>query len=470
MFRRYSKLFHLLLLSLDILILSLSLSIAILLRFNSFNVFAEVTSNESYIFILIFNALWIILAEGGKIYDNKAAESIKTINKILTVLVRHFLLIALILVIFKFQDFSRLVLFYTYSIFLVGIVTAHLSFIKIIRKIPGLGLHACHVVIAGAGVVGQELIDFFRSGHAPGFKIVGIFDDYPEKSKCVNEIVGPLSHIPEFSLKNRIDEIYTALPDKAAEKVNQLMEFSEEKLIRLKIVPDFRRYIKHNLTVDFYGNIPIFLVRDEPLERMTNRFIKRTFDIVFSIVFLATLFPLIYIVIGLLIKVSSPGPVFYKQERWGKMNHRFLAIKFRSMKYNVKSVDDKGNLIQATKNDPRITKIGKFIRRYNFDEMPQFFNVLLGDMSVIGPRPHPSPLNKKYIGRFSKYNARHLVKPGISGWAQVHGLRGETNDPEKMKRRVDLDLWYIENWSFALDMAIIYKTIYNMIAGDENAV
>lgn len=195
-----------------------------------------------------------------------------------------------------------------------------------------------------------------------------------------------------------------------------------------------------------------------------NRFVKRTFDIVFSLAFLLTLFPVIFVVVALVIKITSPGPVFFVQERTGKKGKTFKCLKFRTMKVN-KDADT----VQAVKNDPRVTRFGAFLRKSNIDELPQFINVLIGDMSIVGPRPHMLKHTVEYSALIEKYMLRHLAKPGITGWAQVNGYRGETKELYQMEKRVEYDVWYIENWSFFLDLKIIYLTVANMIKGEKNA-
>ena len=211
-------------------------------------------------------------------------------------------------------------------------------------------------------------------------------------------------------------------------------------------------------------DIPIVSLIEEPLQNIPNKFVKRAFDILFSFVFLITIFPVLFIVLGMAIKLSSPGPVFFKQKRTGKKNNEFSCIKFRTMKVN-----EDADLIQASKNDDRITKIGAFMRRTNLDETPQFLNVLFGKMSVVGPRPHMLKHTEMYSQLIDKYMVRHFAKPGITGWAQVTGYRGETKELADMEARIKKDMWYIENWTFWLDMKIIFLTIRNMMRGEENA-
>ena len=211
-------------------------------------------------------------------------------------------------------------------------------------------------------------------------------------------------------------------------------------------------------------NIPVLTIREEPLAQMENRLLKRAFDLFFSLVFLCTVFPFVYIIIGTAIKLSSPGPIFFKQKRSGENGNEFWCYKFRSMRVNIDSDE-----LQATANDPRKTKIGDFIRKASIDELPQFINVLLGQMSVVGPRPHMLKHTEEYSRLIDKYMVRHLVKPGITGWAQVTGYRGETKELWQMEGRVQRDVWYLEHWTFLLDLYIIYKTIRNAIQGEKEA-
>ena len=205
-------------------------------------------------------------------------------------------------------------------------------------------------------------------------------------------------------------------------------------------------------------------IRCEPLESLENRIIKRTFDVICSGLFLITVFPFVYIFFGIAIKLSSPGPVFFKQKRSGEDGREFWCYKFRSMKVNTQC-----DTLQATENDPRKTRIGEIMRKTSVDELPQFINVLKGDMSIVGPRPHMLKHTEEYSNLINKFMVRHFVKPGITGWAQVTGYRGETKELWQMEGRVQRDIWYIEHWTFLLDLYIMYKTVYNAIRGEKEA-
>ncbi|RZL15330.1 MAG: exopolysaccharide biosynthesis polyprenyl glycosylphosphotransferase [Pedobacter sp.] len=217
------------------------------------------------------------------------------------------------------------------------------------------------------------------------------------------------------------------------------------------------------------GQQPVINLRSLPQDRIANKAVKRAFDILFSIVYFVLIGWWFMPVIALMIKLTSKGPVFFKQERWGLNNKKITCYKFRTMYNGSVEFDENGDFVQAAKHDTRITRLGKYLRQLNIDEFPQFWNVLVGDMSVVGPRPHVTPLNLSSAQSVDRYMLRHLVKPGITGWAQVNGSRGETSAPGAMQERVNYDLYYIHRWTFWLDCQIILQTIINIIKGDENA-
>jgi Undecaprenyl-phosphate glucose phosphotransferase len=273
-----------------------------------------------------------------------------------------------------------------------------------------------------------------------------------------------LDKINQFIEHNQIDEIYCALPFSEYEKIQQLIRLADSNLVRLKLVPDFKGLIKRRVEIDFYDNTPVMTLRHEPLENYSVRLAKRIFDIVFSSIVLIIGSVTILPVVALLIKLSSKGPVFFTQKRTGLNKKTFPCFKFRTMVVNEQS-DEK----QAQSNDSRITAIGNILRKTSIDELPQFLNVLLGHMSVVGPRPHMLKHTDEYSVIIDDFMVRHFAKPGITGWAQVNGLRGNTSENELMRKRVEYDVWYIENYTFITDIKIILLTVISMIKGDKNA-
>jgi putative colanic acid biosynthesis UDP-glucose lipid carrier transferase len=338
-------------------------------------------------------------------------------------------------------------------------------FVRVVLKIyRRKGYNFKRIIIIGAGKNGMELYRLMTEELAYGFIVAGFFDDNIRLKEVLPNFLGKTDEVYDYVLNHDIDEIYCTLPGTQDEKILRLLNFSEKNMIRFYIVPEFYRNVKKTLVMEVMESIPLLSVRKEPLQSAFNRAIKRSFDIVFSFFVLITVYPLLYIILGVLIKISSPGPILFKQKRTGLYGRDFECYKFRTMKVNVDA-----DTLQAAKDDPRKTRLGDFLRKTNLDEFPQFVNVLKGDMSVVGPRPHMLKHTEQYSALIDKYMIRHLVKPGVTGWAQVTGYRGETKTLEQMEGRVKRDVWYIENWSFVLDLKIIVVTILNMFKGERNA-
>ena len=322
------------------------------------------------------------------------------------------------------------------------------------------------LIIVGEGPAAEEIFQYCQDQTVRGYRFRGLFNDQEVRGPLGAHRLGDVEAAKAFAVQNRIDIVYCALPGTRRADITDLMEFCERNPIRFRVIPSVDSFIPVVKTTDleFHGSVPVSKLRREPLDHRANRAWKRTFDIVFSALVILLVFSWLFPILALLVKLSSPGPVFFRQQRLGRDNKEFACWKFRSMRVNAEA-DTK----QATKNDPRVTRVGAFLRKSNLDEMPQFFNVLMGQMSVVGPRPHPLRLNDQYRDIIDKYMVRHFVRPGITGWAQVNGLRGETRTPELMERRIELDVWYLENWSFWLDVRIVVKTVTNMLGKDPNA-
>jgi len=322
------------------------------------------------------------------------------------------------------------------------------------------------LVIVGDGPAAEEIFQYCEDQTVRGYRFCGVFTDRPLDGPLGERRIGDVEAAKAFAVQNRIDILYCALPGTRRQEITELMEFCERNTIRFRVIPSAESFIPvvRSSELEFHGSVPVSKIRREPLERQSSRRLKRAFDIAFSLGVVLFVFTWLFPLLALLVKISSRGPVFFKQVRLGRDNTRFICWKFRSMRMNGEA-----DVKQATKDDPRVTAIGRFLRRSNLDEMPQFINVLLGHMSVVGPRPHPLRLNDQYRDIIDKYMVRHFVRPGITGWAQVNGFRGETRTPELMERRVELDVWYLENWSFWLDLRIVLRTVVNMFRKDPNA-
>lgn len=371
--------------------------------------------------------------------------------------------VALLFFLNRIDNINNMHILMLYAFMVVVMPLWWISARKLLKFYRRKGYNFKKVVIVGYGRSGKLLEKALLSDAGYGYKIMGIFDDDIISHQSHPMFVGTISDVEEFVLRHAVDEIYCALPTRQEEKIMMLTRFAEKNAIHFYVIPGVTSYLHRRLHFDSLGDVPVMSIRKEPLENPINIFIKRVFDILFSGLFL--LFsPIIFIPVAIAVKCSSPGPVFFKQKRTGIRGKEFYCYKFRTMRVNNNS-----DVQQATKNDPRKTKVGEFLRKTSIDELPQFWNVFRGDMSVVGPRPHMIKHTEDYSKLIESYMLRHLVKPGITGWAQVNGYRGETKELWQMEKRVQYDVWYIENWDFFLDLKIIYLTIANALRGEKNA-
>ena len=334
---------------------------------------------------------------------------------------------------------------------------------SIIRRFRTYGISNRRVLFVGAGHNLRYLYDELTDNPTTGFRIKGYFDESTQNQFTdVLPRLGGIADIESYLKKQPVDIVFCNLTSRHNKEILDLMNYCENHLIRFYSVPNVRNYVHHVMQVEMVGNMPVLSLREEPLNQPHNRILKRLFDIVVSLLFLCTIFPFIFIFCAIGIKLSSKGPVFFKQKRTGIRGEEFLCYKFRSMHLN-----DEADTLQATKHDPRKFPFGEFIRRTNIDETPQFINVLRGEMSIVGPRPHMLKHTEEYSQLVDKYMVRHWAKPGITGWAQVNGARGETEHLWQMEERIQKDVWYIENYSFMLDMQIIILTIKTILRHDD---
>jgi putative colanic acid biosynthesis UDP-glucose lipid carrier transferase len=314
-----------------------------------------------------------------------------------------------------------------------------------------------NVIILGNGKDVEELKLFFTTNPNYGYNLMNVFTLKINKKD-------ELKACYEFVVKNNVDEIYGSLNTLNSTDLDGLIHFADNNLKTIKLLPDSKNRMLRNLAVEYYGYLPIISLRTIPLDKEINTRLKHFFDVVFSLFVILTVLSWLTPILGLLIKLESRGPVFFKQRRNGLNYKEFYCYKFRSMRLNSEA-----DLEQVQKNDPRVTKFGKILRKFSLDELPQFFNVVLGDMSVVGPRPHMVSHTEMYAKSVDKFMVRHFIKPGITGLAQINGCRGEVENEKDIVNRVKFDIFYIENWSILLDLRIIYKTVINVISGEEKA-
>jgi len=424
-------------------------------------------SNDQFTsFFLIFGLIWIISGFFNKTYRIDTTSLMRNISiNLMGTFLTHLIIIGLILNISHIYPVRPLFVVYIYAISAVFIVGFRVLYKLILKYYQYKGYDQHNVVIIGATGSGASLANYFANNER-GYQLAGFFDDNGSHSTPFkNKIVGRLNMIAikKFCLENHISEIYFALPSSYRDLLHEISRFADDNFIYFRIAPDFGEIVQDNGNIFLMNSIPVMTTRREPLGISLNAFLKRLFDIAFSGAVIMTIFPILVPIIALAIRLDSPGPIFFKQLRPGKKNKLFDCYKFRTMRVNNNSE------LQATKNDSRITKVGSFLRKTSLDEFPQFFNVLLGNMSVVGPRPNMVSQLEEYSKKIEKYKMRHFVTPGITGYAQVNGFRGETKEIELMEKRVEYDVQYIENWSLALDVKIIFLTVWNIVKGEKNA-
>lgn len=424
-----------------------------------------VTPSIEYVYFIFFlNVVWITLSLMKNIYSIQYIASFEAFSK---VTVKTYVWLILIMVIGLFfmrwmmlsRIFTVVVLAGTGAALLLNRFL-YLAVQQYFKKSDWL---INKVMIIGYNTLSKKLVDYL-STDTINKKIVGFCDEYENVHELSSHpILCSISEAFSVCKQHGITEIYSTIAPEHNETLYELIQTADENCIRFKIVPDLGFFFKKQMHIDYLHEIPVISLRREPLEDLSNRIKKRIFDMAVSSVAVIFILSWLIPVIGLLIKLESKGPLFFTQKRTGKNNRNFYCLKFRSM-YKNKDADS----TQATMNDGRVTRLGKFLRRTSLDEFPQFINVLRGDMSIVGPRPHMLKHTDEYSKLIGQYMVRQFIKPGITGWAQINGFRGETKIVEQMKKRVEHDLWYLENWSLFLDLKIMITTIVNTAQGNQN--
>lgn len=357
--------------------------------------------------------------------------------------------------------------------FFLGFLFVFLSLTKyIVRKY----LHAAiykgqlfdNLLIVGATPAAMEFYETINKYYYYGYKCIGFVDNQQKKMNGC-PYFGNTQLLATILKSQKVDEVIIALPNHENAQIQDCIEVCDYLKVKARILPDMQQYSTSAIQVNNIGQLSVMNIRALPLDKLENKILKQAFDIFFALLFFVFIGSWLMPLIALAIKLSSKGPIIFKQERWGLNNEKIICYKFRTMMAESEDIGPNGEYNQATLNDPRITRLGLFLRKSNLDELPQFWNVLLGNMSTVGPRPHPTPLNIQVMHTVDNYMLRHIVKPGITGWAQVNGCRGETREPGSMQRRVNFDLYYIHRWTFWLDCQIILQTIINIFRGDQNA-
>ncbi|MFB9110934.1 undecaprenyl-phosphate glucose phosphotransferase [Flavobacterium gyeonganense] len=461
---RFSRYFKLLFVLWDVILLNFSIVLSSWLRFGNLDkLFLKEVQTVSF----LSNLIWIALLLRNDSYRIVRIEPLESILKRTTKkFIFHIAVIAFFVLFLKYSQISRLRLMYFYACFFCLLMLSRFLSMEVLKYIRAKGYNFKNVIIVGANDTGERMRKILSKDLTYGYRFLGFFDEKVDPFAFISSpVLGGFQDIEKYLISHQVDEMYIALHIDNVNVIHNLIKICEHNMVRIKFIPDFQLYTRSSkVEISFYENTPVLMFRREPLEYTVNRLLKKAFDIVFSLGVILLIFPWLFPIIMILIKIESPGPVFFKQERSGRDNESFFCWKFRSMKVNKEA--DK---LQAGKGDQRITKFGAFIRKTSIDELPQFFNVFLGDMSVVGPRPHMVNHTKQYTDLIGNYLVRQYTKPGITGWAQVNGYRGETRELIDMQNRVEYDIWYIENWSILLDIKIVIKTVVNIFKGEENA-
>ena len=409
--------------------------------------------------VSVFILFWVVLSIVFLFYNVYRFTKIVEIVSLLTKQFSLFILLVYTYLYITDSEISYIYIFIffvcLYLVFILWRTSLHLIFKKY-RIVTGSNYK--QVVIIGHNRTTSKLIDFFKEQPGYGYKVMGFFSN-----KNSNNKLGDIDDSFDYILNNSIDEIYCSIKEPSDAKIKEFIEFCDVKVKTLKFIPDDKEIYSKKIHLDYYDITPILSLREFPLDDPFKALSKRLFDIVFSLLIILGLLSWLIPILGLIIILESRGPIFFKQDRPGIKEKGFVCYKFRSMVINSRSEDS------ATRNDARVTKVGKFIRKTSIDELPQFFNVLFGSMSVVGPRPHLWRQNEIYGPKISKYMLRHFVKPGVTGLAQVRGYRGEIETKEDIVNRTKYDIFYIENWSILLDINIIVKTIFNTVKGEDKA-
>ena len=460
MIKDNQKYFNRLTLIMDFLVIMFSYFVAWYLKFktplfDAEHEYGRLPFSQYMSALVIIAPLFLVLYVSFHMYTSRRIQGAVTeIANIIRANSLGIILVLTALYIIRQHDYSREMLFIFYIINMLLEIAFRLSIRAILRAIRKSGFNMKHILIVGYSRAAESYIDRIRMFPQWGFDILGILDDNVEMGLNYNEAIvfGRTSDLEKILAENSLDEIVIALNLDEYGKLADLVKICEKSGVHTQFVPDYNEIIPSRPYTEDIMGLPVINIRYVPLSNTFNAIVKRAFDILCSSVGLIILSPLL-LVICIIIKATSKGPLIFKQERVGFRNETFMMYKFRSMKVQDEAEEKKA---WTVKDDPRVTKFGKFIRKTSLDELPQLVNILKGDMSIVGPRPERPFFVEKFKEEIPRYMIKHQVRPGLTGWAQVNGLRGDTS----IKKRIEYDLYYIENWTFWFDIKIMFLTIF----------
>ncbi len=440
----------------DIIILFISITLAYFIRFFIFNPGVPYIELNKYLqFMIIIIPANAFIYYFFDLYDSFRAKSFsKEISSIIKANIILITIILSILFTIKLVDLSRLVWVIFFFVNTLLVLAKRYTLRKILWNIRSKGLNLKHVIIIGSGETANEYLSIIKNNKEYGYNYVGyVSNNFDFEGEKLGNYCGLL----DILLKQKPDEVICALDITDAKYLEDIVSACEKSGTKISIIPFCYKYIPSQPYIDAIGHMPLINLRRIPLDNLGNAFLKRTLDI-FGSLFLIIVTSPIMLFTSIMIKVTSPGPVIFKQTRVGLNKQPFVMYKFRSMRINSES-----NTAWSTNVDHRKTKFGSFIRKFSIDELPQFFNVLKGDMSLVGPRPELPHFVETFKDEVPLYMVKHQVKPGITGLAQVNGYRGDTS----IKKRIEYDIYYIENWSIFMEIGILFKTVFKGIKNNE---
>ena len=457
---RYNNLFRFFFICIDLLALN-TVYFSLVLSMTRIPPGAE---HQYMVLFMAANMAWLLTSYSTALYVDNASLDLDRFAKRTAKTLILFVMVMLLIIFVYHYSYSRLFVLLSFAAFCSILILSRVLLISVALYRQKNTRFNKRVIIIGYNNVAKRLASSFRDQERR-LSVDGYFEDPRHIHELTNlPIIGNIDESVSYAIKNRVSEIYSTISPETNSTIYDMAQAAEKSLIRFKFVPDFKFYVNRDTHLEYLAELPILSLRPEPLEDLSNSIKKRAFDIVFSLLVIVFILSWLTPLLAILIKLSSKGPVFFVQNRSGKDNRSFRCWKFRSLAVNADAHEK-----QVTRNDGRITKVGSFLRKTNLDELPQFFNVLMGSMSVVGPRPHMLRHTEVYSKILGQYMIRHFVKPGVTGWAQVNGFRGEIKREDQLRQRIEHDIWYLEHWSPWLDLRIIFLTIYVTLKGDKNA-
>jgi putative colanic acid biosynthesis UDP-glucose lipid carrier transferase len=415
----------------------------------------------SFSFLSYASISWLLISYYTKFYSVYRYTHVSRLISLL--LAQHFIFLLAYLSYFSIFKEGEIINNQFLIFLLILFFTTFFKFLifYILKKYRSGGKNYRNIILLGELSSAKKIKNLLKDKNDLGYRFFGFFSN---KSHEDNNYLGPLKNFFSYIEENDIDEVYCDSSEISSSQLVRIQKFTEEKHLELRLIPENKAIYSKDFILEYFGTVPILKPRPLPFEKIETHIIKRSFDILFSILvclfLLSWLLPFLWIII----RLDSKGPLFFKQKRDGINGSQFYCYKLRSM-----TINNEADVVSASKNDSRITKVGAFLRKNSIDELPQFFNVLLGEMSIVGPRPHINVQTKKYINEIDNYLIRNSIKPGITGLAQISGYRGEIIKKSDIENRVKLDIFYIENWSFFLDIKIIVQTFFNVFKKEEKA-